>query len=180
MYVVSDQGRLSDEDRDDRLTKAATSQDSSRRDTIVAARGVAMNESNVMPQENPRLDNERREMNPNESMKNSSGDADPATTTNPASTVAQVPAIASRETQQPLYSIGTWDPDASGYTRQIGCRAFNLTIHELRSTMRELQDCGYPCHRFLLPNGERESDGHVLIERTDGMNPADILNSWER
>jgi hypothetical protein len=83
---------------------------------------------------------------------------------------------------EPLYSIGTWDTDAQGFTRQEGVPAFNLTRRQLVGSMRMLQETGmYTCHRY--GNGTqdmRDSDTSVLIERTDGKSEAEILRDWER
>ncbi len=87
------------------------------------------------------------------------------------------------------YSCGTWDSESQSFTPQIGVPAFNLTLWELRNSMRLLRECGYTVHRFrsvlVLANGEEmidhgDNDYMVLIERTDGMTEAEILESWKR
>jgi hypothetical protein len=82
---------------------------------------------------------------------------------------------------EPLYSIGTWDADAQGYTPHEGVPAFNLTRRQLVESMRMLQ-CGmYTCHRYGNSESlDRDSDTSVLIERTDGKSEAEILRDWER
>ena len=83
---------------------------------------------------------------------------------------------------EPLYSIGTWDPDAEAYTPHVGVPAFNLTRRQLVESIRLLQSTGmYTCHRY--GNGTqdmRDSDTSVLIERTDGKPAEQILVDWER
>ena len=86
----------------------------------------------------------------------------------------------------PLYSIGTWDTDAQGFTPHPDIPSFNLTRQQLVQAMRDLQSCGYTCHRIRERDehgehtGEAESDVSVLIERTDGMAETDILAAWKR
>ena len=83
---------------------------------------------------------------------------------------------------QPLYSIGTWDTDAEAYTPHVGVPAFNLTRRQLVESMRLLKSTGmYTCHRYGNATQDmRDSDTSVLIERTDGKTPAEILVDWER
>lgn len=82
---------------------------------------------------------------------------------------------------EPLYSIGTWDTDLGCYTPQIGVPSINLTRRQLVESMRELQQCGYSCHRTgNTDQAVRDSDTYVLIERTDGKSEAEILRDWER
>ncbi len=88
---------------------------------------------------------------------------------------------------QPLYSIGTWDPELEAFTPQEGVPAFNLTRAQLVSSMRQLQDCGYSCHRFrsrdetgALEEWASDSDPSVMINRTDGMPEYEILEMWKR
>lgn len=83
---------------------------------------------------------------------------------------------------EPLYSIGTWDTDAQGFTPQEGVPAINLTRRQLVASMRMLQDYGgYTCHRYgNMTQHDRDSDTSVLIERTDGKPEAEILRDWER
>lgn len=83
--------------------------------------------------------------------------------------------------ETPLYSICTWDTDLQSYTPQIDVPAYNLTIHELRRSMRLLRDRGYSCHRYRDEDGGHDdNDTAVLIERTDGEDPREILKRWER
>jgi hypothetical protein len=88
---------------------------------------------------------------------------------------------------QPLYSIGTWDPELIAFTPQDGVPAFNLTRKQLVESMRLLRNEGYTCHRFR----ERDEDGDfysdvfdsdpsVMIQRTDGMSEEAILKEWKR
>lgn len=88
---------------------------------------------------------------------------------------------------QPLYSIGTWDTDLQAFTPQEGVPAFNLTRAQLVSSIRQLQDCGYSCHRFRsrdetgnLEEWASDSDPYVMINRTDGMPEYEILEMWKR
>lgn len=81
----------------------------------------------------------------------------------------------------PLYSIGTWDTDLSAFTPQTGVPAFNLTLPQLRQSMRTLRAIGYTCHRLRDANGDHDNnDSSVLIERTDGQAEAEILEGWKR
>lgn len=81
----------------------------------------------------------------------------------------------------PLYSVGTWDTDEQAYTPQVGVPAFNLTLAELRRSMRLLRQGGYQVHRKRAADGTHDNnDPQVLIERTDGKSEAEILKQWER
>ena len=82
----------------------------------------------------------------------------------------------------PLYSIATMDPEVSAYTPQEGVPSFNLTLWQLKDSMRMLRELGYSCHRIRDEDGvhRHENDVYVLIERTDGASEEDILARWER
>ena len=82
-----------------------------------------------------------------------------------------------------LYSVGTWDTDAQAYTPQLGLSlpSFNINRGQLRQAMKELRKMGYSVHRYRDSEGNHdENDWCVLIERTDGKSPAEILNNWKR
>ncbi len=82
-----------------------------------------------------------------------------------------------------LYSVGTWDMDLHAFTPQAGLSVpcFNVPLWTLKRALVELRSKGYDCHRFRDPDGGHESNDYmVLVERTDGMNEADILESWTR
>jgi hypothetical protein len=81
-----------------------------------------------------------------------------------------------------LYSIGTWDTDEQAYTPQVGLSApsFNIDVWQLRTAMKELRSMGYSCYRVRFPDGERDSDWSVLIERTDGTPESEIREGWRR
>jgi len=84
---------------------------------------------------------------------------------------------------QARYSIGTWDTDEQAYRPQEmdGQPWLNITLLQLRQAMRHLQEWGYSCHRYKTgPNEHDDNDWAVLIERTDGMNEADIFERWKR
>lgn len=83
---------------------------------------------------------------------------------------------------EPLYSIGTWDTNAQAYTPHCGVPAFNLTRRQLVKSIRMLQQTGmYTCHRYGNATQDmRDSDTSVLVERTDGKPPGEILVEWER
>lgn len=83
------------------------------------------------------------------------------------------------------YSVGTWDGDEQAYTPQlyrgVEIPSINLTIHELRRTMKELREMGYSVHRFgNTRDSDRENDTSVLIEKTTGMSRGEVLESWKR
>ncbi len=83
----------------------------------------------------------------------------------------------------PLYSIGTWDTDLQAYTPQVGLTApcINVPWRVLLRVMRELRRMGYSAHRFRDPDGGHEdNDASVLVERTDGKAPAEIIEDWKR
>ena len=82
----------------------------------------------------------------------------------------------------PLYSVGTWDSEAEGYTPQIGIdKSFNLTKWELRRALSELRCMDYSAHRFRDPDGGHDdNDWTVLVERTDGKSEYEILEQWRR
>lgn len=80
-----------------------------------------------------------------------------------------------------LYSIGTWDTDAQAFTPQTGVPAFNLTLWELKQSMRTLREHGYSVHRYRdADGGHRDNDTDALIERTDGKLEPVILEEWKR
>lgn len=66
------------------------------------------------------------------------------------------------------YNVRTWDSEIGEYTYQQGLNnpTMGINIHELRRALRELQSCGYSCHRVRLPGGDYDSDPSVLVERT--------------
>jgi hypothetical protein len=71
--------------------------------------------------------------------------------------------------------------DSQGYTPQPEVPAFNLTIHELRRSIRMLRHWGYSCHRYRDEDGGHDcNDWSVLVERTDGKTEAEILKQWKR
>lgn len=81
----------------------------------------------------------------------------------------------------PLYSVGTWDPELECYTPQVDVPAFNLTLWQLRAALKQLRQLGYSAHRYRdADGGHEDNDTSVLVERTDGMAEADILKRWER
>jgi hypothetical protein len=76
------------------------------------------------------------------------------------------------------YSVGTWDVEAQAYTPQVGVPAFNLTLAELRRSLKMLRQCGYSAHRRGVDGCD--NDWCVLVERTDGKSESEILEQWER
>lgn len=62
------------------------------------------------------------------------------------------------------YCIRTWDSDLKEFTPQAGVPSFNLTLYELRQSMRQLRDMGYACNR-----SGGDSDPSVLVERMDNV-----------
>lgn len=86
-------------------------------------------------------------------------------------------------TNQPLYSIATWNPDRQAYTPQRGLSvpSFNITWKQLIIAVRQLRSMGYSCHRFRDSDGDYDdNDWTVLIERTDGTHWKQIRRSWNR
>jgi hypothetical protein len=84
---------------------------------------------------------------------------------------------------EPLYSVGTWDPDRSAFTPQRGLSvpSFNITKAQLRIAMRELRDMQYSVHRYRAADGSHhDNDSFVLIERTDGKHWKEIRREWNR
>jgi hypothetical protein len=82
-----------------------------------------------------------------------------------------------------LYSVGTWDAEAQGYTPQIGVdRSFNITRGELRRALKRLRELGYSAHRLRDEGGDGhyDNDTDVLVERTDGESETKILERWKR
>lgn len=87
--------------------------------------------------------------------------------------------------QKPLYSVGTWDMDLQAYTPQAGAgRCINITKARLRVVLKWLRNHGYTAHRVRFSIGlgdhDHDSDPSVLVERTDGMTKAEILEGWKR
>jgi hypothetical protein len=81
------------------------------------------------------------------------------------------------------YSVGTWDTDRNAYTPQRGLSVpcLNITIHQLRTALKQIRQCGYSAHRFRDEDGSHEdNDWAVLVERTDGKPWREILRNWRR
>jgi hypothetical protein len=84
------------------------------------------------------------------------------------------------------YCIGTWDTEQQAFTQHPELPWYALTRRELVAVMRELQQCGYTCHRvrYRDPDGtltdESDSDVSVLIERTDGRTQQQVREDWRR
>ena len=87
---------------------------------------------------------------------------------------------------EPLYSVGTWNTNVQGFTRQRGLSvpSINVPLRTLRAALKELRECGYQAdrQRYMGDDGEWEwaSDPMVLVERTDGLNYRKILKQWRR
>lgn len=82
-----------------------------------------------------------------------------------------------------LYSIGTWDANAEAYTPQDGLSvaSLNVPLPVLRAALRELRNrFGYGAWRMRGDDGDHDSDWAVLVERTDGMPEAEIMEQWKR
>lgn len=62
------------------------------------------------------------------------------------------------------YNITTWDADAQQFTPQVGMESphTGVGLWSVRRALRELQGCGYSCHRDYL-----DSDPSVLVERVE-------------
>lgn len=81
----------------------------------------------------------------------------------------------------PLYSVATWDTDEQAYTPHGDLPSINITLAELRQTLKTLRRGGYSCHRYRDADGSHDdNDWAVLVERTDGKPEADILENWKR
>ncbi len=81
------------------------------------------------------------------------------------------------------YSVGTWDTEAQAFTPQIGLSvpSFNMTIHQLRTALKELRRMGYAAKRWRLTDGSHISgDDFTIVERTDGEAEAEIRERWKR
>lgn len=84
---------------------------------------------------------------------------------------------------KPLYSVGTYDYDRTAYTPQTGAgRSINVSLRQLRRVLKRLRQMGYSAHRVGNTHNDntRHSDPDVLVERTDGMTKAEILERWDR
>lgn len=82
-----------------------------------------------------------------------------------------------------LYSIGTWDTDAQAFTPQAGLSVpcINIPLPTLRQVMRELRRMGYSAHRRRdVDGGHEDNDSWVLVERTEGLSEAEVLENWKR
>jgi len=83
-----------------------------------------------------------------------------------------------------LYSIGTWDTHAQAYTPQEGLSVpcVNVPLPIMRQVIRELRrEYGYGAYRQRDSNGNYDTnDWAVLVERTDGMSEAEVLEGWKR
>jgi hypothetical protein len=55
--------------------------------------------------------------------------------------------------------------------------SFNITWRQLLTALRELRSMGYSAHRR---HEEGDNDWSVLVERTDGKTPEEILEGWKR
>lgn len=82
---------------------------------------------------------------------------------------------------EPLYSVGTWDSEAQGFTPQEQfTRCLNVPLWSVRRILRDLRRMGYGAYRFRCSNGQYESDPMIMVERTDGMTETEILEMWTR
>ena len=83
---------------------------------------------------------------------------------------------------KPRYLVGTWDNENEAFTPQIGVgRSINITWQRLLVVMRLLRQRGYSAHRVRDKSGGYDcNDAYVLVERTDGMTRAAVLESWLR
>lgn len=84
---------------------------------------------------------------------------------------------------QPLYSVGTWDTERQGFTRddRLTCPSINVTQWQLLECIRQLRHWGYAAWRYRNPDGSHESgDPYTIIERTDGMHYRSIAKRWRR
>lgn len=83
-----------------------------------------------------------------------------------------------------LYSIGTWCTESQAYTPQAGLSApcINVPLPTMRQVIRELRrQHGYGAYRQRDPDGGYDvNDPYVLVERTDGMSEAEVLEAWKR
>lgn len=82
-----------------------------------------------------------------------------------------------------LYSVGTWDMDEQAYTPQAGLTVpcINVPWLTLLEVMRQLKSMSYSAHYRRDAKGKHDdNDWSVLVERTDGTAPVDILKGWER
>lgn len=87
-----------------------------------------------------------------------------------------------RTCNPPLYSAGTWDMEMQAYTPQA-CSppAVNIDRRQLRVVLKSLRRLGYSAHRRRCEDGSYDdNDFYVLVERTDGMPEAEILEAWKR
>jgi hypothetical protein len=84
--------------------------------------------------------------------------------------------------ETPLYSVGTWCTRRQAYSPQKGVPSINLTLAELRHSLRKLKRLGYGCYYVRDANGSHEdcNDPMVLVERTDGASPREIREGWKR
>jgi hypothetical protein len=83
----------------------------------------------------------------------------------------------------PLYSVGTWDTEKQAYTPQAGLTnpCINVSLSGMLCCLRELRRMGYSCHRKRdADGGHDENDWYVLVERTDGTEECEIMESWKR
>ena len=81
------------------------------------------------------------------------------------------------------YCIGTWDTDAQAFLpHPLHLHSwYGLSLWQLRQRMRDLQECGYSCHRFRDPEGTHyDNDTSVLIEATNGRTKAKVIKDWKR
>lgn len=80
------------------------------------------------------------------------------------------------------YSVGTWDTDTQAYTPQHGLgKSLNITWRELVKAIRGLRRMGYTAHRIRgSAGGDCDNDTGVLVQRTDGMTDAEVIESWKR
>lgn len=80
-----------------------------------------------------------------------------------------------------LYSVATYDWRIGAYTPQTGVPAFNLTLQQLRHSLKMLRKCGYSAHRRRDESGDHDdNDSNVLVERTDGLSQRAIREAWKR
>jgi hypothetical protein len=86
--------------------------------------------------------------------------------------------MSKKRKNEPLYSVGTFDGELDSYTPQDGLTlpCINIPLSTLREVLRQLREMTYSCRRRRGPGGDYDdNDSSVMVERTDGGMPDDIL-----
>ena len=81
------------------------------------------------------------------------------------------------------YSVGVWSTESQAYVphESISDASVNISLSQLKATLKQLRKLGYLAHRKRSMAGDYDdNDWKILVERTDGKSASEILDQWRR